>query len=378
MKKILITLIAITTLLISCQDDCEESKTNVAETTIFMYIPYTPSLNPFLSWNLQDIATSIANTKGLGNDKFVVFYSPSNTTSYLIEYKYNRMRARVDQDTLRTYRNKDLDFTSSHTITTLLNEVKKEANGKNYSMIIGCHAIGWVSKKAWPNINTRAFGGDTEEYQMENTELAKGIEDAGINMKYILFDDCYTANIETVYDLRNVTDIIIGSPTEIMSTGMPYKDIFQYLTDNCDYEKVIDGFYNFFSTYEYPYGTISIIDCSKVEQMASLMKEINSNTTVLSDTGGLQYLDGLSTHVFFDMGDYIKKRCAGNDDLYNKYIGLNRQLVIDSRHTDYFYSSYSNRPSYISSFSGLTISDPSDNTVITEDLKKTNWWKATH
>ena len=39
--------------------------------------------------------------------------------------------------------------------------------------------------------------------------LADAISDAGLEMEFILFDDCYMSSVEVAYDLRHVTGHII-------------------------------------------------------------------------------------------------------------------------------------------------------------------------
>jgi len=98
--------------------------------------------------------------------------------------------------------------------------------------------------------DTRYFGGTTTKYQTDITSLAKGITMAGIKkMEYILFDNCYMSSIEVAYELRNVTNYLIASPTEIMAYGMPYAVVGEYLFGKTNYKAVCNGFYSFYSTY---------------------------------------------------------------------------------------------------------------------------------
>ena len=57
-----------------------------------------------------------------------------------------------------------------------------------------------------------------------------------------------------------------------------------------------------------------------------------------------------------------------------------QQAVRSSVHTDSIYSAIYNTDKYIkiNQFSGVTISDPSINSVALKGKEKTAWWKATH
>jgi hypothetical protein len=151
--------------------------------------------------------------------------------------------------------------------------MKSFASAKTYSLIVGCHGMGWLpvaQSKAraatkpryhWEYSHTpltRFFGGLTAEYQTEVTTLAKSLSNCGLKMEYILFDDCYMSSLEAAYDLRHVTRHLIACPTEIMVYGMPYSHIGEYLlAENPDYSAICQTFYQFYSSYTYPYGTIA-------------------------------------------------------------------------------------------------------------------------
>ena len=53
---------------------------------------------------------------------------------------------------------------------------------------------------------TRFFGGTQTDWQIDITDFAEGIKMSGLHFDYILFDDCYMASIEAIYDLRYLND----------------------------------------------------------------------------------------------------------------------------------------------------------------------------
>ena len=54
---------------------------------------------------------------------------------------------------------------------------------------------------------TRFFGSvDDMSLAINVNTLAQAIADAGMKMQYILFDNCYMANVETAYELKDVTN----------------------------------------------------------------------------------------------------------------------------------------------------------------------------
>lgn len=387
---IAITLVSLT----SCGSDNPEQKDSepvVAEQTVFMYMPYSGLYNAFQT-NIKDFETSIVNNGGLHNNKYIIFISKNQETSYLIKVRYKNKTCL--HDTLKTYSFNKLDYTTSTGITSILNDVKTYAAAYNYSMIIGCHGMGWLPvdnsttkkmtalrRRANAKQMTRYFGHSSEsEYQTNISTLAKGIKDTGIKLKYLMFDDCYMSNIETAYELREATNYLIASTSEIMEYGMPYAVIGSYLFSN-DFQNICSGFYDFYSSYTTPCGTIGVTDCSQVEQMVQIMKEINEKfPEELSYIGNIQKLDGYTPFtIFFDFGDYVDKLCT-DKALKAKFTVQLEKLVPFKAHTPTYYSMFlsGNGQNKITTFSGLAISDPTIDPEIKKQKTQTAWYKATH
>lgn len=70
---------------------------------------------------------------------------------------------------------------------------------------------------------TRSFG--DKGYELNITELKEALEAQQFRFDYLIFDDCFMANIETLYDLRSVIGYIVASPCEVMGDGFPYDRI---------------------------------------------------------------------------------------------------------------------------------------------------------
>ena len=125
-----------------------------------------------------------------------------------------------------------------------------------------------------------------------------------------------------------------------------------------------------------PCGTIAVTDCSELDNLAAIMKEINHQYTFDSSlTSSLQRLDGYYPVIFFDYGDYVSKLCPDKTLVAQFNEQLNRTVPF-KRNTEYFYS-MSRGKVKINTFSGITISDPSTNTLAS-GKKGTAWYAATH
>ena len=346
--------------------------------------------------NLDSIEGSIIKSKGT-NGRVVVFLSTSPDSSSLYEMVYHK--GQVQHINIQKYGG--YNYTTATGLASILNDAKSYAPALNYAMIVSGHGSGWTYKEDWTNYpfpakrhifnakrriklpSTRFFGSVSDnQYATNISTIAEAIANTSMKMQFILFDDCYMANIETAYELRNVTNFLIASTSEVMSIGMPYQSMWKLLASPTpNYEGAVQAFHAFYKNYDYPFGALTVIDCRKLDKLAARMKYINSKftfTTSLRDS--LQVLDGFNTTLFYDMGDYVTRPCSNNELLsdFNKDL---KDAVKATSHTDSLYSLiYSHSPRYIKvkRYSGVTISDPSTNPVVTRGITKSAWWRATH
>lgn len=392
MKKIIILAFIMSFGAISCITDevlIPLPPPSETEHTLFMYMPWSTDLTGYFERNITDFETTLKNNP-LHNNRLIVFFSSSATEAKMFELKYEK--GNIIRDTLKEYKNPA--FTTANGITSILNDVKYFAPAKDYSMIISSHGMGWLpvpgrsrtakevhDKYYWEYegaILTRFFGGQSPDVQTEISALTAGIANAEMKMDYIMFDDCYMSSVEVAYDLKGVTDYLIACPTEIMAYGFPYHTVGKYLIGDVDLHGVCEEFYEFYSTYKYPYGTIAVTVTAELDSLAAVMKEINQkfsfNTSLLNV---VQRMDGYSPVVFFDMGDYVSKLCT-DETLYNRFKSqLDRTVPPDlSLHTPSYYSA-SRGEVVINTFSGVTISDPSTHNWAVNKAE-TAWYKATH
>lgn len=77
---------------------------------------------------------------GLSDERVLVFISTSPTEANLFEIKYEKGSCkRVD---LKSYVNPA--FTTENGIAEILDDVISYAPAQKYSMVIGCHGMGWL------------------------------------------------------------------------------------------------------------------------------------------------------------------------------------------------------------------------------------------
>lgn len=410
MMKRLLALLLSALVLVACDDKNTYEEPVAPQQTLLMYFPWsgndsgsTGLLSHFLT-NIDDMEEAIRYNAPEGCRVLVYLVERKvetgigGATNTYFEGSLQELKARggkVERVQLTSYR--DPDMTEAEQIARLLKDVQAYAPAPRYAMTIGCHGMGWIPATATKAVSregaereyweyegaeqTRWFGGMTAEFQTEIPTLAEAIRRAGMKMEYILFDDCYMSSVEVAYELKDVTDYLIGSTSEIMAEGFPYTEIGALLLGDVDYEGICESFYQYYmERSSYPCGTVAVTVCRELEALAEVMKRINAASEELtaSELSQVQVLDGYDPCRFYDLGDYVNFYCK-DAALRGEF---ERQLeravpAAFRRHTPTFYSMTSGETE-INAFSGITTSDPSLSPLVVDVKGSTAWWKATH
>lgn len=374
----------------------------LADRTVLLYMP-GQSLSAYYKNNIQGIHTAVTD-RALGNGRMLVCWQPEKQTSaVMLEIYYDRNKRRSETKTLKTY--DDFNAGSAADVQRIFADAAELAPAQNYGLIIGCHGKAWIPasggvlpyslRSAEPDDDvwttapgaktTRSFG-DTG-YELDITELASAIETQSFRFDYLIFDDCFMANIETLYDLRRAVDYIVASPCEVMGDGFPYDRIIPRLFEETAVsERLAKTCREFWNLYENEYqntiwkeqsGCISLAVLSELDGLAGVMRRINEKEKQPFELSELQYYKGGSTPLFYDLGHYVGLSC-GDPALVDEFTAqLDRAFPADSRlHTARFYSAYGQGNHAVHHYSGVSVSEPSPRYAAENRL--TNWYRDTH
>ena len=402
---------------------------SVNKQTILVFYPWTGSQSDTgllgdLQNNIDSICDGIIDRKGLNNSRVLVFLSDKYNHSTLYDLQYNATTKSVDRVPLKEY--EGASYASAEGIADILNEVKTQASALNYALIVGAHGCGWTYASDWskypdyarpsvtrpsdsalngysaagysatgissfsgiqfgPDPNaplTRFFGSvSLAENAMDISTLAEGIRESGLKMQYILFDACYMSNIETAYELKDVTNYMIASGSEIMAAGLPYRSMWSYLNSSTpNYSSIVSTSVNFYKNSSAPFCNLAAIDCRQVEKLAGVMKDINAENQLQASVNldSIQHLDGFRPNLFYDLETYVDS-LHPSGYLLDQFKSQLKLTIKASDHTDEAYTCiYSSDSFKIKNYCGITISDPSQHSVAIKGREKTGWWKATH
>ena len=379
--------------------------------TVFMFFPWSNSLLSDFRRTVEDMQTVVAQ-RSMKDERIMVFMATSEREAVLFELK--KQNGRCLTDTLRRY--SDRPFTSRQWLTSLFSEVMTLAPASRYGMVVGCHGMAWVpvqgqrnarkrlgsqerideednlykeeriDKEGEPNdlmhfevqgpVPTRFIGGTYPETQIETTDLADAMADAGFHTEYILFDACYMSSVEVAYELKDVTHYLIASPTEVLSYGFPYITMGKHLLGTPNYKGIVDSFISFYSSYNLPYGTVAVTDCTQLDALAAIAQQINAADAEQLVPNGVQIMDGYSPTLFYDLGHLMSLKDAGTV-LTAAFAEQLDKAVPYKGHTGQYFTALKDEPVDIKHYSGMNTSQGSLNHMA-DRLSETAWYKATN
>lgn len=384
--------------LTSCDWGCRRPDEPTTPQTLIVYLVGT-NLNWAFNKNVQDIESALQkNIKG-DSRVIVVWQNTSADAAEAIELVYND--GIIERQLLTEYPLSNI--MTGDDLGYILSDVMRQAPAKSYGMIVGAHSWAWVpindldevknngmsraELRMIPQIElprhlqTRFIGDPSGKYnRFEISTIAEAIAYTEETFEYILFDACFMANVEAVFELRNSAKYIIGSACEIMGNGFPYTQTIPYLLLNggrsYDLEHAAESYHTHYKNTLGYSGTVSLINCSQLDALASAMKEVNKSLRADFDRNAIQTYEGGTNHIFFDLGDYVSKVCT-NPKATSALLTQLQKSVPTKYTLDTFWSTYIHADHYpVTSFSGLSTSAPS--VLLRSSYPQTAWYKATH
>lgn len=197
---------------------------------------------------------------------------------------------------------KEMCSTDSLTMLQVLREIEYYFPARHYGITLASHASGWVPERMSSRRNT--FGKDESpgtttsgKIEMEIPVLRDVLAHFP-KFDYIFFDACFMQCIEVAYELREVTNYVVGSPAEIPGPGAPYDKIIDALCKG-DAKGIVQGYDSgypgTYNNFYYPGVLLSCIDCSQLETLASetgrFLKPFYLEHTEPHTTGFQSYCD---------------------------------------------------------------------------------------
>ncbi|MDR3130236.1 MAG: hypothetical protein LBU18_01680 [Treponema sp.] len=269
--------------------------------------------------------------------------------------------------------------TESDTITSPILQVYQEKNScdpdflrqviadvKSYSarqkaelrrLVLWSHGTGWLPEGAPfneiddedENIKTHkmqfSFGLDNKgaddeilyKKEMNIKELSAALH--GERFELLILDACFMGSIETVYELRNTCDYLLVSPSEILSSGFPYKDIINDLAyKDIEPLAIAVKFHSYYSGQKNALqsAAISVIDTRGLPGLADKMIRVYDDYFLYRDEiriDELLHYDRTASNYFFDLKDFVVLVSKKTGETYNDLLDHYKKTVPFYLHT---------------------------------------------
>ena len=296
------------------------------------------NLSPNLERNLMDELKSDI-LPGLHREKAIVAFvhntAPDGgytTPNAPVLMRFYRDRnGKGAADTLKVY--EDMSVSASpESIRRVLSEIQETFPAKHYGLLISSHGSGWLpvgygksSERAIARAIGNQYSGSGSSVNtrwMTVPELAAAIP---MHLDYMILDVCLAGAVEVAWELRNVSDRLVVSPTEILTMGMGYSmlswDMLAW--EKPDLETYCREYYDYYNgqSGSYRSGTISLVECAKLPALAeafSAVLDAHRDALIYSQLANCvqrYYYSTTSLPFFYDLRDLAAQLGASPDEL---------------------------------------------------------------
>ena len=296
------------------------------------------NLSPNLRRNLMDELKSDV-LPGLHREKAIVAFvhntAPDGgytTPNAPVLMRFYRDRnGKGAADTLKVY--DDMAVSASpESIRRVLNEIQESFPAKHYGLLISSHGSGWVpagysknSERATTLAIGNQYSGPKYAYTAQWVTVPELADAIPMHLDYLILDVCLAGAVEVAWELRNVSDRLVVSPTEILTMGMGYSmlswDMLAW--EKPDLETYCREYYDYYNgqSGSYRSGTISLVECAKLPVLAeafSAILDAHRDALIYSQlVNRVQryYYSNTMLPFFYDLRDLATQIGASPDEL---------------------------------------------------------------
>ncbi|MEG1934969.1 MAG: clostripain-related cysteine peptidase [Rikenellaceae bacterium] len=310
-------LLSLSLLLTACEKDLTSLPCVAADRTLVVYLAGDNNLSAESFQKLDAMTSAVAESPLLASSKaqVVVYHDPA-TASGAAPSLWRLTHDSLKPQLIETYPSEN--SASPEVLTRVIERVKTIAPAKSYALWIFSHASGWLPAGALSAPKSRSIVVDGKS-EMEIAELSRAIPDNQFDI--ILFEACFMASVEVAWELRSKTRYIMASSAEMLSPGLTklYAQTLPLLFDPASQTNPLPALTAIAKTYFNHQNamvaadrsaTVSIIDTQNLAPLAHIASQIVASASLLPsellpDIATMQHFDRLSSHIFFDFGQYI-------------------------------------------------------------------------
>lgn len=315
-----ILLFVVITISVSCSGKDEpphpdgKPETLSYDKTVLVYMVADNNLNGYAHKDISEMKDGMSKLNVPEDCRWLVYYSGPDMMPRLIEIDRNG-----EEKVLAEYSTSNLSVSVAR-MQKVIADVKRLSPSESYGLVLWSHGTGWLSEEGamgvgsgmQPAMSPLSFGYDgVEAYRMKITSLAKALE--GTEFEFIYFDCCHMSTVEVAYEIRGATDVMVASAAELGVDGMPYnKNVAVLLKGDCKTAAL--NTYRFYAESS-SYGcTISVLDLSAIENLASETKKVIAESAPLSDdyVPVKYFRPSVVPEGMYDMNHYINALCGAD------------------------------------------------------------------
>lgn len=370
----------------SCEKDSNIVTKKESKRAVFVYMIADNDLDFYATANINEMETFMAHNPEAGSVYVYIDRAKNRKTAHPILYQITAdTSAKINSKIIKVY--PENNSANEKVLAEVLSQVQTICAINNEflrGLVLWSHGSAWlpesVSLASQRATAVKSFGLDQTMANNENHNAEMDIRKLAIILNnyhfgFILFDACFMASIEVFYELRNTTDYIIASPTEVLATGFPYKDILtDMLSATVNYKKIAQKYVAFFQQKKGVLQSASVVTVKTAElpQFATLFKYyLNTISREITDQKWLQYSQD-EVDYLFDLGqvaDYLQKEQTNKE--LTEQLG---RLITNYHHTSYFFGKIPLQKS-----SGISIYIPQSATLQNDEYefyKTLSWTNA--
>lgn len=151
--------------------------------------------------------------------------------------------------------NKNADMGDYRRVIDFVKWAKKNFPAKRYILVLWNHGLGWID----PNLQQHTagtgvskgilFDDDTKNYT-RTKEIGKILKESG-GADVLIFNACLMQMAEVLYEVKDYTNLVIGSEETMLAWGYDYEDFLKFLNRNPNftYSQISEYFINWYKKY---------------------------------------------------------------------------------------------------------------------------------
>lgn len=365
MKRFLV-LIAAAVLLCACNIfEPAEKESKTFERVMILYSAGFNNISSYLAGDIEDLAANYVPTRFSDEALVVISHQPASYGSYttptspvLVYMTSDPIDGSVSRDTL--YRaEKGALLTDPEVVREMLSTAAAYFPSQHYSLVVSSHGTGWLPQSYYEKGVTTTYDFFSvrpgqrfevndisalpvktlgQEMEAPKRGVECGIADfaAALPMHFdaILLDACLMGGIETAYELREKTDYVAFSQTEILADGLDYSRLTSRLLRGSAPD-LVGACEDYFAVYDAKSGisrsaTISLVDCSALDGLAVACRDafdaVRGPLGALNPDSVQRYFR-YNCHWFYDLEDILVKAGLGGAQLAAVRSALDRAIV---------------------------------------------------